>query len=233
MNYLEYVRAIQSELVIPTDNVDQNFQNILPRMIEYAELRIYRELDFLYTETSATALCTANSRNVTVPTNIFIVNSLNLITPSSTTDPELGTRVPLERVSLEFMNATWPTAATTGVPKQYALLDNTSARFAPTPASAYTAEFIGIYRPTPLSSTNTTTFISTNLPDLFLQASLIFGFQYQQYPEAMASAEQAYQTLRAGVSLETLRQKAQSSQWSPFSPSPIANAPRDRNAAAV
>lgn len=231
MNYLEYARAIQSELVIPTDNVDQNFQNILPRMIEYAELRIYRELDFLYTETATTALCIASNRNVVVPTDVIIVNSVNLITPSSATDPNLGTRVPLERVSLEFMNATWPSASTTGVPRQYALLSNTQARFAPTPASAYTAEFVGIFRPDPLSATNTTTFISLNLPDLFLQASLIFGFQYLQAPEMTASAEQTYQTLKAGVGLETLRQKAQSVEWSPFSPSPIANTARDTNAA--
>lgn len=231
MNYLEYVRAIQSELILPTDNVDQNFQNILPRMIEYAELRIYRELDFINTQAASTALCTASSRNVTVPTTIIIVNDVNLITPSTTVLPDLGTRVPLERVSLEFMNATWPTAATTGVPRQYALLDNTSVRLAPTPALAYTAEFIGIFRPTPLSPTNTTTFITNNLPDLFLQASLIFGFQYQQSPELMQAAEATYQTLKAGVGLETLRQKAQSVQWTPFSPSPIANAPRDRNAA--
>lgn len=231
MNYLEYVRAMQSELIIPTDNVDQNFQNILPRMIEYAELRIYRELDFLYTTTSATSLCTASSRSITLPTDIFIVNTANLITPSSATNPDLGTRNTLTRVSLDFMNVVYPSASFTGVPKYYALLDDTAVKLAPTPASAYTVEFIGIYRPEPLSPTNTTTFITDNLPDLFLQACLVFGYEYQQFPELMAQAEQQYQTLKLGLGLETLRQKAQAQSWTPFSPSPLANQPRDRNAA--
>jgi len=40
LTYQTYVAAMQNMLVIPTDNVDTNFQNIIPLMIEYAELRI-------------------------------------------------------------------------------------------------------------------------------------------------------------------------------------------------
>lgn len=228
MNYLEYVRAIQSELVIPTDNVDQNFQNILPRIIEYAELRCYTENDFLTTQTTNTALCIASNRNIAVPSDIIIVNDLNIITPASATNPDLGTRVPLERVSLEFLNATWPSASTTGVPRQYALLSNTQVRVAPTPAAGYTAEFVGIFRPDPLSPTNQSTYLTENYPHLFIQASLIFGYQYQQAMDLMQQAEASYQALKPGVGIEALRQKAQSVEWSPFSPSPIANTPRDR-----
>lgn len=228
MNYLEYYRAMQSLLVIPTDNVDVNFQNILPRMIENAELRCYTELDFLSTQTSSTALCASGSRDVTVPTEIIIVNELNLVSPAGTTDPESGTRLPLERVSLEFLNATWPTAATTGTPTRYALLSDTSVRLAPTPNGAFTAEFVGIYRPDPLSPSNTTTYLTLNYPHLFIQASLVFGYEYLQQPEMAAEAEKNYQALKLGTGLEAFRQKAQAPEWSPFSPTPVANVPRDR-----
>lgn len=229
MNYTEYVRTMQTMLVIPNDNADQAFQYILPRMIEYAELRIYREMDFLYTQKSSTTTLTANSRNATIPGDIFIVNELNVITPSSETDPDDGTRNPCLRVSLDWLNATWPSASTTGIPTQYALLDDTSVRLAPTPAEAYTAEFVGIYRPAPLSAANSTTFISQYIPDLLIQASLVFGYEYQQFPEMAQQAEAQYQALKAGVGLEDLRQKSQSAQWTAHQPSPIANLPRDRN----
>lgn len=230
MNYAEYVRTIQTMMAIATDNTDVNFANIVPSMINYAELRIYRELDFLYTEKASTTTLSSGSRNITIPGDIFIVNEINVITPSSETEPDEGTRNPLLRVSLDWLNATWPTAATTGVPAQYALLDNTSVRLAPTPSAAYTAEFIGIYRPEPLSASNSTTFISENLPDLFVQASLVFGFECQQFPEMSQQAEANYQALKAGAGLEELRRKAQSVQWTSHQPSPVANMPRDRNA---
>lgn len=237
LTYTEYVKAMRVLLVEDQQANDANFELIIPRMIEYAELRIYRELDFLTTETTATGLMTSGSRNISVPSPIFIVNALNVISPAGTTDPEAGTRVPLERVSLDFLNACWPSAATTGTPSKYALLSDMAVRVAPTPNGAFTAEFIGTYRPDPLSADNATTYISTNLPDLFVAASMIFGAGYLQNfgqaadnPQLAQSWENQYQILKAGVNVETLRQKAQSVQWSPYQPSPIANVPRDRGA---
>lgn len=235
MNFTEYTNAIRTILVEPQNRSDIDFERIVPRMIEYAELRIYREMDFLTTQGASNALMTSGSRNVTVPTGIIIVNGVNLITPAGTTNAELGTRVPMERVSLDFINTTWPTAATTGTPARYALLSDTAVRVAPTPSGAFTAEFIGISRPTALSASNTTTFITNNMPDLFVAASLIFGFGYQRDfgaasndPAAAVTWEKQYETLKVGVKIEELRRKAESVSWSPYQPSPLANQPRDR-----
>lgn len=238
LTYETYTNAMRTMLVVPLNESDSNFENIIPRMIEYAELRIYRELDFLNTRSAPTLLCTSGSRNATVPATIVVLESVNLISPAGTTNPESGTRVPLERVSVDFLNFTWPTAATTGTPAKYALLSDTGMRLAPTPSGAFTLECVGTTRPTALSPTTTTTFISTYLPDLFLAASMIFGSGYQKNygsqaddPKMAQSWESQYQALKAGVNLETIRQKAESVQWTPFQPSPAANQPRDRSAA--
>lgn len=232
MNYAQCYQAMQTIAVIPLDNTDQNFQNIFPRAIEYAELRIYREMDFLTTNSSATLLLTANSRNATMPGSILMLEAINVVTPSTQVNPEAGTRVPLQRVSLDFLNAVWPSAATTGVPQFFALLTDTFVRLAPTPGAAYTAEFIGVVRPAALSPSNVTTYLTTNLPDLFLAALKVFIYNYQRDFEAAAAAEADYQTLSGSVKEEALRQKSQDPQWSPYSPSPIANTPRETNAAA-
>lgn len=235
MTYASYVTtmagilSIQPETVLTTDNPE-----LLEAMIAYAELRIYRELDLLHTVTEAqTSDLTPGTRSVAVPGNIFIVNSASLITPASTA-AAAGTRVPLQRVSVEFMNFAWPTAATTGVPSFYALQDEDDIILAPTPAAAYRLAVVGIFRPAPLSSGNTSTFLTDNMPDLFVAASAIWGFgainadfgAQSENPQSAQSWEAQYQALKAGVDGETLRQKAWGTQWQPWSPSPAARESR-------
>lgn len=235
MNYADYVQSLQLMTVVPTNNTDIWFQQILPRGIEYAELRIYRECDFLTTVSTATGTLTSGSRNLTVPGSIFIVNDINIITPSSETDPDLGTRTPLYRVSIDYINTIWGNSGILAIPQCYTMLTNTDIRFGPFPDANYTAEVIGVVRPAPLSPSNTTTFITQNMPDLFMAASMIFFSGYQQNfgaqsddPQMAQSWENQYQMLKSGVNAEEMRRKAQSVSWQPYTPSPGANVPRDR-----
>lgn len=247
MDYDEYNLTMQTILNVPTNNVDSAYQQILPSMINYAELRIYREFDFLATSSSQTAAMVALTRSVALPTNIIVLESANVITPSTTTNPDLGMRNPLRRVSLDYINFVWPSATGASVPQEYALLGNPTIGatlitagpinivVGPTPLAAYTLEVIGTIRPTPLSPTNTTTFISTYMTDLFIAASMVFGAGYQRDfgsqaddPKLAQSWENQYQILKGGIAIEEMRKKAQSVQWTNKFPSPIATTPRDR-----
>ncbi len=221
--------SINPETVLYPDNAE-----LVEQMITYGELRIYRELDFLHTVAEATTGdLTPGTRSVAVPGNIIIVNSATLITPASTA-PDAGTRNPMQRVSMEFINFIWPSAATTGVPSHYAMLDEDTVILAPTPAAAYRACFLGIVRPAPLSAVNTTTYLTDYVPDLFIAASAIWGFgginrnfgAASDDPQSAQSWESTYQNLRAGVDIENLRSKALAPGFQPFSPSPMAKEPR-------
>lgn len=221
--------SISPETVLYPDN-----EELLEQMINYAELRIYRELDFLRTvEEATTSDLTPGTRSVTVPGQIIIVNSATLITPASTA-PDAGTRNPMQRVSMEFLNFIWPSAATTGIPTHYAMLDDETVILAPTPAAAYRACFLGIVRPAPLSAVNTTTYLTDFVPDLFIAASAIWGFgginrnfgAASDDPASALSWEQTYQNLRAGVDVENLRSKAWGTGFQPFSPAPMAKESR-------
>lgn len=227
MTYQEWLAAVGN---LTEENVeDVEFLDVVPRAIEYGELRIYREFDFLNSRTANTAVATASgTRAITIPSTIVVVEAINLISPAGTTNPELGTRIPIDRVSLEYLNFVYPTAATTGVPSVYALQSDTACRLGPTPNGAYTCEIIGTQRPTPLSATVTETFISLNVPDLFLAATMIFFKNYQEEPEGAAVYEAEYQKLKMGVALVDLRRKAESASWQPFSPAPLANVQRER-----
>lgn len=221
--------SISPETVLYPDN-----EELVEQMIAYAELRIYRELDFLTTvEEATTSDLTPGTRSVAVPGNIIIVNSATLITPASTA-ANAGTRNPMQRVSMEFINFIWPSAATTGIPTHYAMLDEETVILAPTPAAAYRACFLGIVRPAPLSAVNTTTYLTDFVPDLFVAASAIWGFgginrnfgAASDDPASAQSWEQTYQNLRAGVDVENLRSKAWSMGFQPFSPAPMAKESR-------
>lgn len=207
---------------------------LFDRMIEYAELRIYRELDFLTVQTEAdTGDMTAGSPDISVPGSILIVNSVSLITPASTAAAS-GTLTPLQRVSTEFMNAVWPVRATQDTPQYYRLKDNSTIAVAPTPDDTYRLNVMGIVRPAALSASNTTTYLTVNVPDLFVAASAIFGFgavlsnfgAQADDPQSVQSWENQYQLLKASVDLENLRSKAWAQSWQPWSPTPIAKESR-------
>ena len=216
LTYDSYLTAMRNILVSSEAGTDESFEEMVTRMIEQAELRILRELDLLVARTTDTSVATVSgSRNITLPSTIVVAESLNIISPSGTTDPELGTRIPLQRYSIDFINAVYPVAATTGVPSAWAMLSQTAVKLAPTPNGAFTVEIVGTIRPTPLSPDNTSTFISTYLPDLFIAASAswAFGAIRQNYgaqsddPKSAMSWEQAYQTAKASAATEEARKR--------------------------
>ncbi len=230
MNYTDLVTNLTTLLTVPAS--DTSFQAILPALINDAEQRIYRELDFLYTvfQTSPTAF-TPNNRAITAPATTIIVQGLAAVTPAST-QPAAGTRNQLERVSLDFLDTVWPVAATTGLPVYYALLTDTSVVVAPTPDQAYVAEWTGTFRPAPMSASNATTWLGDHLPDLFLAACMVFGSAYlrdwssmSDDPKLALSWETHYQTLKASAVEEEQRRKSQGTNWTPMSETPL-SAPR-------
>lgn len=233
MNYNQLVQAVQVLMEQPAGETD--WTDVISRMIEYAELRLYREMDFIKTIMRDTATLTANARDVTVPATIIIVRSANLISPSTTTAPASGTRRPLQRVGYDYIDMVYPEASVPlpmpTYPQVYAMLDDRTAIVGPSPSAAYTVEFVGTFRPAALSPTNQNTYLTDNMPDMFLSACMIFGSEYQRDAESKTRYEKQYTDQFAGVNIETLRQKAASVSWTPYQPTPQANVPRERVAA--
>ena len=95
LNYTTYVSQLANLMVV--SSADTNFATFLPGCIDYAEQRIYREIDLLYTQvttaTSATIL-SSGDRNFTLPTTngtYITVDNINVITPVGTLS-SAGTR---------------------------------------------------------------------------------------------------------------------------------------------
>ena len=235
INFTTYTQQIANIMVTSTG--DANFQTMLPGMIDYAEQRIYRELDLLYTQvTDASTPVSSGNRNFNQPTGtgIYIVtDNINIITPAGT-PAATGTRVQLTPVSREFLDITYPSGqVATGVPEFYAMASNTQVIFGPAPDAPYVAEVIGVQRPAALSSANSSTILTQYVPDLFEAASLIYAFGYMRdfggqsdNPQAAQSWEAQYGKLIASAMVEQARAKFESNGWTSNAPTPLATPPR-------
>jgi len=229
LTYATYKTALATLSVVP--ETDPNWLAVLPDAIDYAELRIYRDLDLLSTvQTLSTFATTANSSRVQLTAGTFVtLQNVNVISPAGTTVPDNGTRNPVLPVSKEYIQYSWPSSTNAGIPQYFAMIDERTFSLGPWPNAAYTLEIVGTYRPDALSSSNTTTFISQYLPDLFLMASMIFVSGYQRNfgrqsddPAMSQSYESQYQALLRGATVEEYRKKFAASGWTSISPSPVA-----------
>ncbi len=222
LTYSTWVTAVSTLTNIPSDNTD--FANILPDCIDYAEQRCYRELNLLSTVIrDASQSLTPGSRNFTLPTaqGVFVVvNGVNAITPSGSS-PDNATRNRLVPTALDVLDTIWPSVTGSALPTYFAMVTQTAIVVGPWPDQAYGMEVIGTTRPTPLSATNTVTFLSAQLPDLFLAASMVFLSGYMRDfgsqaddPQMAASWESQYGKLFASANVEELRKRFQGSAWS-------------------
>lgn len=247
LSYSQYQTMLQNFSVMNDAAGIAALSAILPNVIDFSEQRIYRELDFLTTQTTATGTATANSRNAVVPSTVIVLQDINIITPVGYTPDQAGAiRNPVQRVTTSYINYCWPQGTAlsgiVSVPQYYTLLNTTTVNptgntsnmlIAPAPDAAYTIEFVGTVRPTPLSATNTTTFLTTYLPDLFMACSMIYVAGYQQNfsqdgttPGMADYWEKQYQTLKGSADIEEARKKSQSQGWTALEPAAVATPPR-------
>lgn len=230
-DYTSYRAALAVEMVTSTD--DPNFVAILPTIIDYAEQRIYRELDLLSTVTADdTGFFTASNRSFTFPQHFVTSQQINVITPVGSTTAA-GTRNPLIPTTKEYLDFVWPSAVGATVPTSYAMLDDQTIVVGPWPDATYRVEVVGTIRPAPIGPSNTTTFLSLYLPDLFLAASMVSASGYMRNfssqsddPRMSVSWEAQYQALKGSADVENMRAKYASSAWSSMSPKPLASPPQ-------
>lgn len=233
--YATWLAAVADAIVI--DQADPNFTTIIPSCIDYAEQRIYRELDLLDTVVrDSSATLTIGTRNFTLPTSLgrFVVtNGINVITPAGTTTPDSGTRVQLVPVSRDFLDMAWPSVVGAATPSMYAMITDQQIIVGPAPDAAYTVEVIGTIRPNPLSASNTMTYLTQYLPDLWFAATMVFLTGYQQNfgaqadnPQMAVSWSSTYDKLISSANIEEQRKRYASGAWGSLSPTPIATPSR-------
>ena len=241
VTYATYVSEIATITVISSTilvNGDNNFQGIMPAIIDYAEGRLWRDLDLpaaRVTDTSVT--CSSGIRTIALSTTqgtLLSLETVNLFSSAGTTSSN-GTRIPLTPVSKAVVDAVYPsaTSSNTGLPEYFARVTDTEIMLGPTPDQAYGTEVIATIRPAPLSASNPTTWLSLNVSELMIAAGMVIAAGYMRNygaqaddPQMPGSWEAQYKSLLASANVDSLRMKFQSNAWSAQIPSPTATPPR-------
>lgn len=219
--------------VLVVEQTDPNFLIALPAAINDAQERICRDVDFLGAVVTSTITLTANDRNINWSDTFYVVQSLNVITPASVTNPELGTRNPVLPASKEFLDFTYPSVTGANVPQYLGRVTQAGGVLGPWPDAAYTVEVTGTQRPATLAPGTQTNFISNYLPDLLFNACMIWLAGWQQNfsaagdnPAQAVNWNSHYKTALQSAMVETARMKFTSEGWSDKQPAPLATPPR-------
>lgn len=250
LTYNGYVTQVATMAVVNTTTassvvvgVDAAFNNIIPQMLNYAELRIQRDLDLLQSqvENSTYALATGTNK-LAISVNDFVTLQTVAVTVSGVTNPLLP-------VTKEFLQNVYGSSAGATVPMYFAVYGGDLATFGntsqniivgPWPDQNYPVVLTGTVRmqslyanATPSLANSGTTFISTYLPDLLVMASMVYISAFQRNfgrmsddPNMAQSYESQYQTLLKGAGVEEYRKKFQASGWTSQSQSTIATPTR-------
>lgn len=236
-NYSSLVSQTATLTVISSTvlvNGDNNFAGIFPSAIDYAEGRIYRDLDLPSVSVTVSTMATSSGvRSLLLSTaqgELLEIDAFNILTPAGATSSN-ATRVPLVPVAQAVVDMIYPSAASSncGTPSQFARISNVEVIFGPTPDQVYGTEMVATIRPSPLSDTNSSTWITQNLPELMQAAVMIFMSGYMRdfgaqsdNPQSAQSWENQYQALKASALIDAQRQKFQSTAWTAEQPSNLA-----------
>ncbi len=249
LTYNGYVSQIATLAVVNTTTssgvvvgVDAEFNTLIPQMLNYAELRIQRDVDLLPSQTSNNYVLNLNSNLLQVPVDDFVtIQTVGLINGTAT--------IPLLPVTKEYLQNMFNDSSYTAQPVYFAMYGGDLASggstsnniiFGPYSNSTYSILVTGTQRlpslykfaTTALANTSTT-FISTYLPDLLIQASMIYISQFQRNfgpaandPNMGPTYELQYQNLLKSAFVEEARKKFQASAWSSMSPAMAATPTR-------
>ena len=249
LSYNGYIAAVATLAVTQiattagvTAFTDPDLAAITPQMLNYAELRIQRDLDLLPAQTSSSAYTLAASTNqLSVSVNDFvIIRTVGAVAA--------GVVTPLTPVTQEFINNVYGSSSLTGPPQYFAMFGGDQSTggdtsnnilFGPYADVGYTIQISGTQRlPTLYQFANSgqaessANFISTYLPDLLIMASMVYISAYQRNfsstsandPQMPVNYEQQYGVLLKGAAVEEARKRFSASGWTSLSP-PAAASP--------
>lgn len=217
MTYTEFVARLTA--AIGSDQAeDDGWAAYLPAIIEQAELRCHRDVDFLAVRKFSTGTLAPGVARVTTPTDWMLGQSIRLTASGITLDRRDETYL------REFSGV--------GRPRCWAEPTQGAILLAPVPDTAYEVELGYHVRPAALSATNPTTWLATYAADLMFYAAMVatagylknYGAQADD-PRSGLSWEGQYQAALLGVRREEGRRKGDGGFDTSNAPPPSKNEP--------
>ena len=202
MTYAELVQQIRDYC-----EVDANVftSTIVDGFLSDTEFRLLRDVDSDNNRQYAQADIIAGQRFVSTP----LINNQTLIIRSCQITNSTGGADNSDRYFLDFRDTSFmseydPTGVQ-GLPRYYSYWDENTIVVAPTPNINYNMQINYILKPGGLSSSNTTTYLSTEFPNGLLYACLVEAFGFLKGPADMIQYyEGKYQQALRGFTIEQM-----------------------------
>lgn len=206
MTYAELTAKLQAWL----EDDDAEFAASIDDIINLGEMRLWKDLDLSIFTSEDTAATVASQDTVAKPTT-----DIQLVSWQSIYYDNAGVRTFLELRSTDWVRDHQVIGAT-APPKYYAETSETDWLLSPIPDAIYTLNARGVTRPTRLSGTQTTTWLSTHQSDLLFKACLAEAEGFlksddrvpmwtQQYVDALPLAKrETYELLNQRYNLTPL-----------------------------
>ncbi len=192
MTYDELVTNIRNYTEVGSNVFSDS---VIDTFITMAENKILRDIDLDIFKVESAGTLTTGNKFLTAPSTI-LTHRYMMVTSA-------GVQIFLDFRDTSFMKEYWPDSTVTGVPKYYSVWDQNTFYMAPTPNADFVVELGYIYRPTQLSSTNPTTWVSLNAPEALLYACLVQAYSYTKGPaEMLKYFTDSYQQAIQGLGIE-------------------------------
>jgi len=190
--------TLKSAIEDYTQNTETSFVSNLPTFIVQAEDRIIKSVELPNFRKNVTGTFTASNQYLSTPSDYLYPYSLAVLDSDSNYSYLLNTDV-------SFMREAYPLVSTTGTPKHYAQFDDTTFIVGPTPNSNFTTELHYFYIPQSITeSSDGTTWLGTNAPEVLLYASLLEAYTFMKgEPDLMMNYEKRFQEALQRLTLES------------------------------
>lgn len=188
---MPFTNYTELKAVIATRMHRSNLTDEIPDFIRQCEDEMGKLLRVWRQESLETLTTTASVQTVALPARTREVKRVRL--EGANARPLL--RIPAD--TLNDMYAVGYTDPTDGYPRHWALQED-DLLLGPLPADAYTLKALCVIETDNLSTTSPTNTILTNYPNLYLQGSLMYGYDHIRHTERQGiAARQFYAGIKA------------------------------------
>jgi len=183
MNYSELVSNVRDYAEVGSEVLTDSLINTF---LINVENKVQRELDLDAFRKFQFSSFTIGSPFITVPDDFAFERGVQI------KDQITKDRTWLEQKDTTFIDEYNVDRSDTGTPKYYANWDQNTLIVAPTPDAAYEIELWYNKTPDRLSSTNTTTYLSNNAPEVLIYGTVVEAFSYLKNPTYVQLYDQKY-----------------------------------------
>jgi len=199
MNYSDLLDNVRNYTEVGSEVLSNS---VIDVFITNVENKVQKQLDLDAFRKFATSSFTIGSPFITLPDDFDLERGVQIV------DTATNDRTWLEQRDTTFIDEyNVDRVNNTGKPIYYANWDQNTMIFAPTPDATYTIELWYNKTPDHLSSSQTTTWLSNNAPEVLIYGTLTEAFSYLKNPTYVQLYQQMYSQAVQGLSVTQMGRK--------------------------